>query len=193
MISVIVPAHNESSGIDRCLDVLLEGCAEGELQVVVVCNGCDDDTAAIARRYGAPVEVVETPVASKAAALRLGDEAAQGFPRFYLDADVELPLESLRRVADVLRDGPWLAAAPCLRVDLSGRRWAIRAYYAIWTRLPYHASGMIGSGVYALSEAGRSRFETFPDLISDDGFVRLQFSPEERTSVPNSEFTIWRH
>jgi hypothetical protein len=49
---------------------------------------------------------------------------------------------------------------------------------------------MIGSGVYAVSEAGRLRFDTFPDLISDDGFVRLQFSPEERTSVADASFTI---
>jgi hypothetical protein len=107
-----------------------------------------------------------------------------------LDADVELPLESIRRVADVLRRGPWLAAAPRMKVDLSGRKWAVRAYYSIWTRLPYHASRMIGSGVYAVSEAGRLRFDTFPDLISDDGFVRLQFSPEERTSVEGASFTI---
>jgi hypothetical protein len=41
-----------------------------------------------------------------------------------------------------------------------------------------------------VSEAGRLRFDTFPDLISDDGFVRLQFSPEERTSVEGASFTI---
>jgi glycosyltransferase involved in cell wall biosynthesis len=190
MVSVVVPAHNESTSIGRCLDSMLDGLAKNELQIVVVCNGCNDDTAEIARCFGPPVEVVETPIASKIAALRLGDELATGFPRFYLDADVELPLESIRRVADVLRRGPWLAAAPRMKVDLSGRKWAVRAYYSIWTRLPYHASQMIGSGVYAMSEAGRLRFDTFPDLISDDGFVRLQFSPEERTSVEGASFTI---
>ncbi len=190
MISVIVPAHDESSVIAHTLRSLTEGCADGELQIVVVCNGCSDDTAEIARGFGSPVEIVETPLASKAAALRLGDEAAIGFPRFYVDADVELPLDSLRRVADVLRRGPWLAAAPEMRVDLSGCSRPVRAYYAIWTRLPYHADGMIGSGVYAMSEAGRSRFDTFPDIISDDGFARLQFGPDERTSVEGAAFTI---
>jgi len=189
-VSVIVPAHDESLLIASTLRTLTEGCADGELQVVVVCNGCTDDTAEIARGFGPPVEVVETPVASKAAALRLGDEVAVGFPRFYVDADVALPLDSLRRVAEVLRRGPWLAAAPQMRVDLSNRSWPVRAYYAIWTRLPYHTSGMIGSGVYAMSEAGRSRFDTFPDIISDDGFARLQFGPDERTSVDGASFTI---
>jgi hypothetical protein len=49
---------------------------------------------------------------------------------------------------------------------------------------------MIGSGVYALSEDGRARFDRFPDLISDDGFVRRQFAPDERTSVEDACFTI---
>jgi glycosyltransferase involved in cell wall biosynthesis len=189
-VSVVVPAHDESRVIAATLRALTEGCVDGELQVVVVCNGCSDDTAEIARSFGSPVEVVETPVASKAAALRLGDERATGFPRFYVDADVSLPLASLRRVAEVLRRGPWLAAAPRMQVDLSGRSWPVRAYYEIWTRLPYHTSGMIGSGVYAMSEEGRSRFDAFPDIISDDGFARLQFAPDERTSVDGATFTI---
>ena len=71
MVSVVVPAHNESGSIGRCLDSMTEGLAENDLQIVVVCNGCNDDTAEIARRFGPPVEVVEIPVASKIAALRL--------------------------------------------------------------------------------------------------------------------------
>jgi len=190
MISVIVPAHNESSSIARCLESITYGLDDGELEIVVVCNGCVDDTAEIARGFGPPVQVIETPVASKVAALRAGDDVATGYPRFYVDADVELPLESLRRVADALRTGPWLAAAPWMKVDLAGRNWLVRAYYEIWTRLPYHRSGMIGSGVYAMSEAGRARFGAFPDLISDDGFARLHFSPSERTNVDGASFTI---
>ena len=95
MISVIIPAQNEARSIGRGLASLLDGLVDDELQIVVVCNGCTDDTAEIARRFGPPVEVVETPVASKSAALRRGEEIATGFPRFYVDADVELPLESL--------------------------------------------------------------------------------------------------
>ena len=49
---------------------------------------------------------------------------------------------------------------------------------------------MIGSGVYAVSAAGRARFAGFPAIISDDGFVRLQFAPAERTSVEGTWFEI---
>ena len=37
--SVVIPAHNESTAIRRCLDALFAGLAPGELDVVVVCNG----------------------------------------------------------------------------------------------------------------------------------------------------------
>jgi hypothetical protein len=49
---------------------------------------------------------------------------------------------------------------------------------------------LIGSGVYALSEQGRARFDRFPPIISDDGYARLQFRPEERTSVASAWFQI---
>jgi glycosyltransferase involved in cell wall biosynthesis len=190
MFSVVVPAHDEEAVIGRCLRAITQGAAAGELEVIVVCNGCSDRTAERARAFGPPVRVLETPRASKAEALDLGDAEARGFPRFYLDADVVLPLESARRVADVLRGGPVLAAAPRLRVDLAETPWAVRAYYAVWTRLPYVAQGMIGSGVYAVSAAGRARFGRFPAIISDDGFVRLQFAPGERASVEGAWFEI---
>jgi hypothetical protein len=68
-------------------------------------------------------------------------------------------------------------------MDTEGCSWPVRAYYDIWLQLPYCRLGMIGSGTYALSEQGRARFERFPDIIADDGFVRALFTDEERGSV----------
>src|SRR5680860_1419657 len=65
MISVVIPAHNEAGVIRRCLTTLLDGVEPGALDVVVACNGCSDDTAAIARSIDPTVRVVETDVASK--------------------------------------------------------------------------------------------------------------------------------
>ena len=143
---------------------------------MVVCNGCTDLTADVARGYAARgVRVMETPVASKTSALNLGDTEVIGFPRFYVDADVTLPLTSIRRIAARLEGGA-LAASPVMTVDLRGAGAAVRAYYRIWMRLPYVREGMIGVGVYALSEEGRGRFGAFPDVIADDGYVRMLFA-----------------
>src|SRR5262249_27463479 len=105
MVSIVIPAHNEETTIERCLNRLLGEGSSQSLQVVVVCNGCSDRTPDIARRFGPRVTVLETDVASKVHALNLGDEVAQGFPRFYMDADVAMSPADIRAVARTLETG----------------------------------------------------------------------------------------
>jgi glycosyltransferase involved in cell wall biosynthesis len=186
VISVIIPSHNEEALIGRSLAALTCGEGSDPLQIIVVCNGCTDRTADVARAFGPAVTVLETPVPSKVHALNLGDQAATGFPRFYMDADVQVTARDVCKVADALHKGPCLAAAPRLRMDCSESSWLVRAYYRAWLRLPYCREGMMGVGVYAVSEQGRKRFLAFPDIIADDLFVRLQFTPEERTAVEDT-------
>ena len=45
----MIPAYNEGEVIERCLKALLADAREGEFEIVVVCNGCKDDTAARAQ------------------------------------------------------------------------------------------------------------------------------------------------
>ena len=190
MISIVIPAYNEADVIERCLDALTARPVDGGIEIVVACNGCRDNTAELARRYGEPVRVVETQTASKIAALNLGDTHASGFPRIYLDADVEVDLDTIEAVAAVLRTDQALAAAPKMRVDLSRSSWPVRAFYRVWLEQPYHRQSLIGAGFYAVSAAGRARFDVFPPIIADDEFVRRHFAPEERINPPGSAFTI---
>jgi hypothetical protein len=78
-----------------------------------------------------------------------------------------------------------------MEVDLRGSSVAVRAYYRVWMRLPYVQDGMIGVGVYALSEEGRRRFASFPDVIADDGYVRMLFSPGERVRVDDAAVRVY--
>ena len=190
MTSIIIPAHNEANVIRRCLDAMTQGAEPGELEILVVCNGCTDNTAEVARSYAPLVTVLESEIPSKNAALNLGHVQATSYPRFYVDADIVMPLEPIRRTASVLTGGKIHGAAPQIRVDLEGRGWPIRAYYNVWLRTPYVEKGMLGSGVYAISEEGGSRFTTFPDIIADDGFARLLFEPEERLTVEDAWFLM---
>ncbi len=98
MTTVIIPAHNEESEIARCLSALRPAERPAELQVVVICNGCSDATAAVANSFE-NVSVIETGASSKTAALNLGDRAARSYPRVYLDADIELPREIVDELA----------------------------------------------------------------------------------------------
>jgi len=189
--SIVIPAHNEGRVIDRCLASILDGAGPGEFEIVVVCNGCTDDTAQRARGFAPNVRVIETPVTSKTHALNLGDQNVTSFPRFYVDADIELSAAAIRDVAAMLDEkSPFVVAGPRAKVAYEDRPWGVRAFYRVWTRLPYFRENMIGSGVYAFSRKGRGRFGAFPDIIADDEFARLVATPPERCVSSKFEFTI---
>jgi glycosyltransferase involved in cell wall biosynthesis len=187
--AVIIPAHNEAAVIEQTLVALL-GQAAPEDEIIVVCNGCSDDTAGAAGRFAPRVTVLETDVPSKTNALNLGDRQARSFPRIYLDADVILAEGALGRLVRALESGRWLAVSPGPVMILEEATWPVRAYYDIWLSLPYCRSGMIGAGVYALSKTGRARFGDFPDVIADDGYVRALFMEEERGRVEGARSMV---
>lgn len=187
MTSVVIAAHDEAAVIGRCLDALLAGTEPGELDVIVVANGCHDGTAALASARPS-VRVLEIEVASKPAALNAGDAVARGFPRVYLDADIVVHAGSVRTLCQAFsvptggRDtipAP-LAVVPRRQLDLVGRPLLLRAYFAINQRLPVFQTGLFGRGLIALSEEGRSRFDRFPDMVADDLFLDSLFAPHEK-------------
>lgn len=183
MISVIIPASNEGSVIGTTLATLLDDARPGEMEVIVVCNGCTDDTPVVAASFAPMVRLIESPVPSKSHALNLGDEAAMGFPRFYIDADIQLHTSDVRKIAEALQASPAMAASPRLEIDISASTWPVRAYHRIWVKLPSVEEGLVGRGVYCVSERGRGRFEAFPDVIADDLFMHLLFEGDSRISV----------
>ncbi|ROP47585.1 glycosyl transferase family 2 [Streptomyces sp. PanSC9] len=181
----MIPAHNEARVIGRLLDALLTDPSDDATDIVVVCNGCTDDTARIAAERGPRVRVIEIPVPSKHAALRAGDEHAQGFPRVYVDADVVLTASDVRALTGPLRDDTSgvLATAPDRRVPLAGCAWRVRAYYQVWQRLPAVREGLFGRGVIAVSKAGHDRIAALPPLMADDLAASLAFTSGERLVV----------
>ena len=192
MFSIVIPAHNESSVIERCLNLLTENLEPNLAEIIVVCNGCTDDTAEKASKFKG-VTVIDIATASKVVALNAGDQAAQYYPIAYLDADIAIPMKELAgTVAAINNDSSIKVAAPKLKVDLSHANGLVRSFYDIWMRLPYFSSGqMVGSGLFILSEDGRKRFQEFPNIISDDGYVRSLFNENERRMISEFGFKIF--
>ncbi|WPY93979.1 glycosyltransferase [Limimaricola variabilis] len=190
-LEILIPANNEAAQIGACLAALAESTpVPGPVGVTVIANGCHDDTAARARAAtaqmaarGWTLRVIELPVGGKIAALNAGEA---GLPdtaiRAYLDADVTVspPLMALIHAA-LDRATPFYASG---RPRITGRGRVARAYARLWAQLPFMAHGVPGCGLFAVSPAGRARWGAFPELISDDGFARLNFAPEERVAVP---------
>lgn len=84
-VSVIIPAYNASSTLGACLEALAR-LTRRPHEIVVVCDGCTDGTAEVARRHG--VRVMEYPLRRGAAYARnVGAAAAQGDLFLFIDAD----------------------------------------------------------------------------------------------------------
>ncbi|MCX4885523.1 glycosyltransferase family 2 protein [Streptomyces sp. NBC_00847] len=193
MTSIVIPAHNEAPVLGRLLDSLLADSApEDDTDILVVCNGCTDDTARVAAARGPRVRVVEIPVPSKHAALRAGDDHARGFPRLYVDADVVITGAGARALAEPLQDeaSGILATAPERQIPLAACAWRVRAYYRVWRRLPAVREGLFGRGVIAVSKAGHARIAALPPLMADDLAASLAFAPKERLVVDAARVVI---
>ena len=181
--SVVVPAHNEAVTIGRNLRALRRGTRDDDLEVVVVCNGCTDQTAEAARAADPRARVIEIDEPSKAEAVRVGNTATEVFPRVHLDADIELSGTDLLSLLEPLSRRGVLATGPRRDVPKTGcSRW-VRWYYEVWESLPQVESGLFGRGVVALSEEAQARVSALPRMLSDDLGMSDAFSAQERCVV----------
>lgn len=190
MTTVVIPAHNEGRVLGRLLSQIVTASADGQLKVLVVANGCTDDTADVAASFGPSVQVMSIPVASKYLALTAAYGAACDFPRVYADADVEFDAEAVCALAAALRRPGVLAAAPERVLNLAGRPWPVRWFYDVWSRLPEASSALWGRGVIAVSEPGQERLSRLPELLGDDLAASLVFAAHERVVVPGARVIV---
>jgi len=192
LVSVIIPASNEAALIGATLEGLLAQDSEGDrmVEIIVAANACTDATVEVARRFepriamrGWRLLVLDLAEGGKPNALNRGDAAAAGDIRVFLDADVVMSPPLLRELAEVL-DRPAPGYASGRLVVAPARSWATRAYAKVWMRVPFTTDCVPGAGLFAVNAAGRARWQAFPEIIADDTFVRLHFTPEERIGAP---------
>lgn len=186
--SIIIAAHDEEAVIARTLRHLTGVVSQGLVDVVVVCNGCTDKTADVARGF-AGVRVRELAHSSKVAALREGDLHAVPGPRIYLDADIEMTATAAVATFRALR-ADVLAGRPPQRFETAGAHWVVKRWYAVRAQLPSISGALWGAGCYALSEEARSRFEQFPDVVADDLFIDSLFAPGEVTIIATDPVVV---
>lgn len=188
--SVVVPAHNEAKGLSENLTALLDGIPHGAVEVVVVCNGCTDDTAAVARKVPG-VRVLEIAEASKARAVEVGNASATTYPRLHLDADVRLTGTDLLRLVDALDEDGVLAVAPGRSIPTEHSSWPVRAYYRVWQSLPAVRSGLFGRGAFCLTAEGQARVAAAgTSLMNDDLVASELFTPAERRVVTDATVVV---
>lgn len=84
--SVIIPVYNNAETLGRAIESVLKQDYPAH-EIIVVDDGSTDDSAAVARRYGAPVKLVQQPNAGVSAARNLGAQTAESEWLAFLDAD----------------------------------------------------------------------------------------------------------
>jgi glycosyltransferase involved in cell wall biosynthesis len=188
--ALVIPVYNEALEVGRLLGAIVSDQTAPRLRVVVVCNGCTDDSADVARSFPGVV-VAELPEPSKVRALNEGDRLADGvFPRLYADADIHVEPGALSGLVSALDGVGPLAAGPSTRFLTEGKPWSIRSFYFTLERLPSHQAWqrthLAGRGLYGANEEGRQRFVEFPPLRNDDAFFDLMYADDERVVVPGA-------
>lgn len=143
-ISIIVPAWNAASTLERCLDSILIQQFAG-VEIIVVDDGSTDATLAIAERFArhANLRILRQRNQGVSVARNNGLEAARGRYVMFMDADDHLAPRALQKRwdaaeaanADVLLDNAWWHApgrstVPLLPARLrawtgSGRDWLV--------------------------------------------------------------------
>ncbi|MEM7785415.1 MAG: glycosyltransferase, partial [Planctomycetota bacterium] len=104
-ISFVIPAHNEANFIGPTLTALTDTVEELNLdsEIIVVADGCTDSTVDIAR--GFECKVVEVNHRNIGAVRNAGARSAVHDWLFFLDADTQVPTETLRSALQFLADG----------------------------------------------------------------------------------------
>lgn len=101
-VSVIIPAMNEAGKISA---VIAEARAvHPETEVIVVANGCKDQTAAVAERMGAKVLSYAEPLGHDVGR-SVGAEAAKGRILLFTDSDMVIPSGELRPFVQAVQSG----------------------------------------------------------------------------------------
>jgi dolichyl-phosphate beta-glucosyltransferase len=111
-LSLVIPAYQEESRIGHTTSswcAYLDRHHPGT-EVIVVCDGCTDRTAEVARgafsAMGCTLEVIELPTnQGKGYAVRAGMEKAAGEYLFFTDADLSYPPETMDELLPRLLDG----------------------------------------------------------------------------------------
>ena len=189
-LTIIIPANNEGEMIGQCLESVLDAIGPERVEIIVAANGCSDDTEARSKAFeqdasakGWSLVVLSLSEGGKLNALNAADAIAKGKVRVYLDADVTIHPNLMAQLTDALLcDAPRYGSGTIHFTPTTDL--ATTLYARTYARVPYIANGLPGAGLFAVNDAGRKKWADFPNIISDDTYVRLLFTPEERIRVP---------
>lgn len=174
-VTVVIPVLNDARMLEHAL-VALAAQSRRPDAIVVVDNGCTDDSMQIARRAGAVI--VREPIRGILAATARGFDAADSDILARIDADSRPGPEWLRQVMDHFDASPELSAVTgsgefyggSRTARVLGRHLYLGAYF-LWVGLLLGRPPLYGSNFAIRSAAwkhARDRIRRFDRRVHDD-------------------------
>ena len=168
-ISVIIPAHNEEKYISRCIGSIRESekLLRQEVEIIVVCNRCTDQTQSISQNLGA--KVVFNNERCIASVRNEGIFNATGDIIVTIDADNRMTEGTLKEIYDLLESGKYIGGGAPIRFErysfpLRLNDWLCRISFAL-------------TGLYCgIFWAEKEKFETI------GGFAKIKAMEDVKTA-----------
>jgi peptidoglycan/xylan/chitin deacetylase (PgdA/CDA1 family) len=173
MISVVIPALNEEKFLPDCLKSLRNQDYKGEYEIIVADNGSTDNTANIARSFGA--KVVFCSEKSVFRARQVGADAACGDIIAQADADTIYPRGWLTRIADQFASHPRTVAVAGRYIYTDSPHWArleyfLRHYINLITIALFGRPMLVSGATFAF----RRR-----EFLAGNGYRDIAYAPDQ--------------
>lgn len=179
-LSVVIPVHNRARYIESAIHSLLAQREAPAFEIVVVDDGCTDDTVAKVEAVGDDrIRLVHMPTNQGIAAARnRGIAAATGEYVAFLDSDDQARPERLARQADFLARRPDHAAVGAWIgwIDAAGHRLS-RVKRKPWTSRLIAAERLFRSGIENSTAIARREI--------------LLAYPHDESLVVGSDYDLW--
>lgn len=144
-ISIVIPVKDRAAELQRCLTSLSNlNYPQGKLQVIVVDDGSSDDSALVARRFGAMVVPSGGSGRGPAAARNVGASMAGGEILAFIDSDCSASREWLNELLPAFNN-PAMAAVGG-QVDGMCSESAVDRYETVMSSLALGSHERTGSG-----------------------------------------------
>jgi glycosyltransferase involved in cell wall biosynthesis len=108
-LTAIIPVYNGGKDFSICLSALRRSTRQPD-EIIVVDDGSQDNSARIARQFGACVLKTEQPSSGPAAARNLGALAAAGDILVFIDGDVAVHEDTFEKIEQVFSANPGISA-----------------------------------------------------------------------------------
>lgn len=156
-VSAVIPAHNEARTLADCLESLLAQTYR-HIEIIVVDDGSQDNTAEVARRYG--VRLIRHELCrGEAAARTTGSQAATGDIVLHGEADAVYPPTYVENAVRYFRD-PEVMAVACGRIMVRPElRGLVADYFRVRREASYLARLAGRKAVYGCHLVRREVFD----------------------------------